>query len=360
MALAYKKRLAETLERLRNLYEERPEDRIFAVFDMPSQALSRYLQAHPQGFCDYPDPRERAAFWDSHLKERRDILDDGLPIAYLSEFDQGLYGGLVNGQVEFMLHDNGWVSSMTRPILRDWSELPALKIDPSHSWFRRYLAQMRIFREAAEGRFGISHFIMIDGLNFTFELVGATQTYLSLFEEPESVREAMRFAFDLNLLVQNAFFEQIPLLEGGTCSNMGQWIPGRIVSESVDPFHMTGCEWFERWGRENVEAVFGAFDGGVLHLHGNGRHLLEAVADLKGLKAVLLGDDKDYPPAFDVLPELRRKAGSVPLVVRAEFEDFRQALNESRLPSCVLYKVVGAKNIDAANRCMEQVLSYHA
>ena len=90
---------------------------------------------------------------------------------------------------------------------------------------------------------------------------------------------------------------------------MVEWIPGRIVSESVDPFHMTSIDYFEKWGREPVERILAAFDGGVLHIHGNGRHLLEAVSTLRGLKAVFLADDLHFPPAFSVLGKLRRRLG---------------------------------------------------
>ena len=42
----------------------------------------------------------------------------------------------------------------------------------------RYLDQLAIFAEGAGDRFGLSHFILVDSLNFVFELFGATRTYL--------------------------------------------------------------------------------------------------------------------------------------------------------------------------------------
>ena len=54
-------------------------------------------------------------------------------------------------------------------------------------------------RDAARGKFGISHLIVIDSFNFVYELVGATNTYLSMYETPERVREAIEFAYHLNL-----------------------------------------------------------------------------------------------------------------------------------------------------------------
>ncbi|NUQ65692.1 MAG: hypothetical protein HUU20_24745 [Pirellulales bacterium] len=357
--LAYKPTLHEILPRLRSLYERRATDRIFAAFDVPSAAIAEFARQYAHGFCDYPDPAERVRFWDRLFSERAAIEDDDVPAAYLSEMDQGLYGGLLGGKVQFMAHpENGWISSMVAPLLADWSEFDSLRFDPDHVWFRRYLAQLDAFVRGSRSKFGISHFILIDGLNFAFELVGATETYLSLAERPEMVRRVIELAFELNAKVQDTFFEHVPLLEGGTCSNMCEWVPGRIVSESVDPFHMTSVKYLETWGREPIERMLGRFDGGVLHLHGNGRHLLEVVCSLKGAKAIRMGDDKGFPLAFDVLDSLRARAGDMPLVVEVEYAKFADALLKHRLPGGVLYKVAKTPDIATANRFMETVREY--
>ena len=359
--LAYKPNLSEVLERLRSLYERRAMGGVCAVMEVPSAALAEFRRQYDEGYCDYPQPAARIRFWDGFLAERAAVADDAIPGAYLSEFDQGLYGGLLGGRVQFMAHpESGWISSMVAPLLADWSQFDGLRFDASHPWWQRYLAQLRAFVEAAAGKFAISHFILIDGLNFVFELLGATRTYLSLDERPEMVRRAIDFAFDLNVRVQEAFFAAVPLLCGGTCSNMVQWIPGRIVSESVDPFHMTSRAYFEQWGREPVERMLGRFDGGVLHIHGNGRHLLEAVCTLRGLSAIYLGDDKGFPAAFDILPQLRARAGDMPLVVSVDFAKFAAALRQRALVGEVLYRVEGVPDVAAANRCMEQVRAYRA
>jgi hypothetical protein len=217
---------------------------------------------------------------------------------------------------------------------------------------------MEVFSKVSENRFGISHFILIDSLNFVFELVGATKTYLSLFEVPETVQKIIDFAFDLNVKVQETFFDNTPSYGGGTFSNMVQWVPGRVISESVDPFHMTSVEDYEQWGEENVQRMFNQFDGGVLHIHSNGRHLLNAVSRLEGLKAILMLDEKDNPPAFDVLPELKKQTGDVPLVVAVNEDKFEYHLNRNTLPGGVFYWVKSTKNVDEVNRIMEGVRKY--
>lgn len=357
--LAYKPTLDGVLPRLESLYARRAADRVFAVMEVASPALAEFGQRHPAGYCSQPTAAERVAFWDRLLSERAAVEDDSVPSAYLSEMDQGLYGGLLGGEIQFMAHpETGWVSSMVAPILDDWAELDRLRFDPGHPLFRWYLGQLDAFVEAAAGKFGISHFILIDGLNFAFELVGATRTYLALYEHPDEVRRAIELAFAINVAVHEAFFERVPPLAGGTASNMVQWIPGRVVSESVDPFHMTSVDCLESWGREPVERIFARFDGGVLHIHGNGRHLLPAVAGFRGLKAIFLGDDRGFPRAFDVLPDLRRMVGDVPLVVEVPFERFADALDHGRLPGGVLYRAAGVPDVGTANRCMDKVRNF--
>ena len=359
--IAYKPHAEAVLAGLRQLYERRGDDRIFASMEPPSGALVAFRRDHREGFCAYPDLLERLGFWDALLRERTAVEDDSIPSAYLSELDQGLYGGLLGGEVRFLCDpETGWISSMVPPLINDWAEFDSLRFEESHEWFERYLRQMAIFVAGAGDKFGISHFILIDSLNFVFELFGATRTYLELLDNPRRVRQAVDFAFDLNLKVQETFFDRVPGLAGGTFSNMAQWIPGRIVSESVDPFHMTSVDYFETWGREPVERIFARFDGGVLHLHGNGRHLLPAVRSLRGLKAVFLADDRGFPPAFEALPGLKAIAGNLPLIVNADFEPFQLALQRHRLPAGVFYRLRGVPDVISANREMEKVRVYRA
>lgn len=361
LQLQFKRNAGDVVTRLRQLYQRQAADKVFATFKLPHPALDEFARTYGDGECAYPDPTTRIAFWERLLAARADLEDDSIPAAYLSEMDQGLYGGMVGGEVRFMSHpDSGWISSMVAPLLQDWSEFDRLRIDRSTPWFQRYLTQLDAFVAAAEGKFGVSHFILIDSLNFVFELVGATDTYVSLIEQPELVRRAIDFAFELNVLIQDTFFERAGLLSGGTASNMVQWLDGRIVSESVDPFHMTSVDYFEDWGREPVERILSRYDGGVLHIHGNGRHLLQAVSSIRGLKAIYLGDDRGFPQAFEVLGQLQTQTGDVPLVVSVNWDRFVDALRRRTLSGGVLYQVIGASSTDAVNRLMEEVRAYRS
>lgn len=355
----YKRNTQDVLKRLRSLYERRNQSKIFAVMDIPNKHLQRFKNNNIAGICDYPDPYERILFWDSVLQERIDLLDDSIPSAYLSEMDQGIYGGILGGDVKFICDPaTGWISSMVFPILNDLAEWDKLELARSSKWYKRYINQLEIFVRGASTKFGISHFILIDGLNFIFELIGATKTYLSLIDEPELVHKVIDLAYDLNVKIQTDFFQRIPLLDNGTWSDMAQWIPGRIICESIDPYHMTSVEYFEQWGREPVQRIFDKFDGGILHIHANGRHLLKAASTLKGLKAIRFFDEKNFSPAFDILSEIRSKTGSIPLIVDVEYKDFYSGLRQHNLTGGILYEVKGVPDIDYANRLMDKVRRY--
>jgi hypothetical protein len=365
MRLAYKANAAEVQSRLTRLVARQAQDEIFAAFILPSPAMADFQKRYSGDFMtDYPDPQERIRFWDGHLRERTRMEDDSIPAAYPSEFDQGLYGGLFGGDVRFlsMPHDgyvgSGWISSMVPPLLHDWSEFGQLTYDEEAEWYGRYTNQLRIMTDSARGKFGISHLIVIDSLNFVFELVGATNTYISMYETPDRVREAIEFAYGLNVDIHNTFFDIVGTLDGGTCSWVVPWLPGRIICESLDPFHMTSPKDLERWGREPLERLVDNYDGGVLHLHANGWHLLGSACSLQGVKALLLVNEKDYPPATEIGFELRARAGDMPLSMMADYPDFVGRLARHELPGGCFYYVTGAPDIDAANRCMEQVRSY--
>lgn len=358
MQLALCPNLEETLTRLTLLYAREAPDRIFAVMNTPSEALEAFAAYHTEGYCEYPDLHERLEFWAAHLARKRSIEDDSIPSVYLSECDQGLYGGIVGGKVRYMAHpENGWISSMVPPILRNWEEFDSISVDRNSNVYKRYFEQLRAYSGVGEGQYGISHLILIDSMNFIFELFGAESAYELMLDRPLLGGRICRFAYELNKSVQDTFFEYGSLF-GGTCSNMAQWLPGKIISESVDPFHMTSVADFDRWGREWVETIFAAYDGGVVHIHGNGRHLLSEVASIDGMRAIRLGDDNGYPRSFEVLPDIRRAVGELPLIVDCGYDDFSSALMSRSLIGGVLYVVTDVPNADEANSIMDKVRCY--
>ncbi|MEI6156910.1 MAG: hypothetical protein WCP87_00925 [Atribacterota bacterium] len=327
--------------------------------NIPSPTLEHFRASLPPGETTAPDENANVRFWEDFFQERQSIEDDSMPCCYLSEFDQVLYAGLVGGEVKYISFSyDGLISSMVKPFISDLHSVHNLTLNPEHSLYRTYVHKLQFFREKAAGKFGISHFILIDALNFLFELRGATQSYVDVIENPELVRDAISFAHDLNVWVQETFFREIGLINGGTFSTHVQWMEGRIISESVDPFHLTSTDYFEKWGREPVEKIFSRFDGGVIHLHSNGRHLLESVSQLKGIKAIRLVEERGNPTAISEMKSLHPRRGNVPLVVSLPYEQFVTLLPAHDLMGNVFYMVDGVPDVSTANALMEKVKLY--
>jgi len=84
------------------------------------------------------------------------------------------------------------------------------------------------------------------------------------------------------------------------------------------------------------------------------------VASIAKLKALYLGDDRGYPLAAEVLPELRRRAGLLPFVTQIPYGDFVEKLERHELVGGVFYKVKEVPDAATANRTMEKVRAYRA
>ncbi len=345
------------VSRLQALYSGAGRDRIYAKMRIPNRYLERYAREYADGPVERPNLAARARFWDEVLSVYTDLDDDSIPNCYLSELDQGLYGGLLGAPLHYIRHTRtGWISSMVKPFIDDLAAAAeSLEFDEHGPAFREYIRQMKAFRRRAQGRFGVSHLICVDGVNFMHELRGATQSYYDLVDYPETVRRILEFSIRLNIRVQEAYFTTIGLVEGGTVSNVGQWIPGRVVSESVDAFHLTSPQLFEEWGREVVQSLFDHFDGGIIHLHTNGHHLLPAIRGLNGLKCIVFLDEDFAEPCHHKLDELAALCGPVPRVLGIPYEVFAAKLESGDLPPNALYDVTGVPDRATANQLMRQV-----
>ena len=357
--LAYKHNAGEAVERLSALWSHEAYDRIFAHMVVPTKTLTSFTAEHEDGMVAYPDPAERIKFWDSHLAELADLKDDWLPIAYLSEFDQGIYAGAVGATMRFLLDKaTGWISSMTPPIIDDPDLVYSLRINEQAEVIKLMDNQCKIFAETARGKFGIAPFIVIDALNFVAEMRGMTRAFEDTFEHPEEALHLMDFAFDLNVFIQTRVQSMLDGFAGGNFANMAGWAPGRPVLFSVDAYHMASPDFYYKWGEPHISRLLNHFGGGILHVHSNGRHLLPHVAKLKHLIGIYLIDENWNVRAYDELEKLQSDAGDVPLIVDCKKQEFEHDLDSGRLPGNVLYQVQEVESVEAANHLMDKVRAY--
>jgi len=326
---------------------------------IPNPVIDQMKREMNDGPVPCPDLNERADFWDRVLSYYADLEDDSIPSIYLTEMDMGLDGGMLGAEVRFILDtSSGWISSMVPPFAESSEDIYKYKIDLTNEWYRFYDRQLSLYKEKAAGKFGVSHFCSIDGLHLLAEMRGFTETYYEMIDNPGVCKDIIDFAYKLALTLQNRFFEVVGLFEGGTCSNMAQWLPGRCISDSVDMYHLANADLFEEWGREPLQRFIDNFDGVVLHAHSNGRHLIEHISSVKKLRAIYLADDVWVAPYYQDLNKLDSLRRDVPYVVSIPFEAFADMLVKKELVPNVFYMVNGVPDIDTANSLMRDVVAY--
>ena len=143
---------------------------------------------------------------------------------------------------------------MVPPLLKDWSQFDRLRFDPP-SLVAALLPAARRVRGPRAGNGGSA-----TSSSSTPELrVRAGRRDANVPERrrvPGACPPGDRFGFRSELCGSNKkFFAAVPLAARRNVQQLRPVVPGRIVSESLDPFHMTSVAYFEQWGREPVERI---------------------------------------------------------------------------------------------------------
>jgi len=359
--LVNKKNHPDVMKRLDTLYSRKGLDRVFAIMGQPNPVINDYSKRFAEGETEYPDPEWRALFWrDVCLSYAADLEDDSLPVAYLIEFDQGLMAGMFNADVRMMRNPkNGWISSMSFPFVKTADDLPRMVVDRDNIWFKRYLKQMRLYKDICTGVYGISHLTSLTGLNALMEFMGATGAYYALIDEPDKAVKFFDDTVQFNKQIYDEFFNCIGLTNSGTFGYAAQWVPGKIIADSVDAFHMTSADMFRQFGKKPLADLIDYYDGVMMHIHSNGLHLLEDVCSIKNVKCIQLGDDAKAGFAmYERMDELDIRRGDVPLIISIPAEVFVNRLETKKLHGNVLYLVSNAPDVYESNKIMEKVRAY--
>ena len=358
------KNLKEAVGRLRALYEKKGENRIFAhmAVSLPAE-LSEDIQSRssqlPSG--TFPTAEQIFPLWEKYLTYFEALEDDWVPAIYPYPYDQGIYGVLFGAPLQ--LNRMGGVavaSSMTRPFEdKTYAELHRLVSQPDEGWLQRLDRDLRYLAEQSAGRWGVSVPITIDGLNFAMQIRG-NQAMTDLYDCSEELKAFLQAAADFNM----RFVDRQHAAIGVTCEGgMGDffnagWLPERGIPMSVDCYNMCRPEIYAEFGRPYQQQLIDHFGGGNFHIHGNGRHLLDEVAKLKGLVVASIGDDGNAVAAIDALEDIKKRAGSIVPAVWCGQQQFVRKLREKSLVGGIYYMVGQVDTIAEANRLMESVRQY--
>lgn len=361
----------EVMQRLAAFWQRELPDRILVTVGTPSprwEALVRDRNWNTERA--YPRPAMADDLFtmldgvEAQFADRAEVLDDSL-LSCNPNFGYGeyLFGGLLGAELRFYGTDVHTWSEMT-PLLRDWADLDSLHFDPEGLYARKCLQNLRHAVERSAGRYAIGPVLGIDALNLAVMLRGTVPAYLDIYDHPEALRRLMAFGVELNLEflrlqreVVRAHNEQA----FGNDSYTALCIENSGMSMSVDAYNLCEARVYREMGLEYHREFLATAGRAYFHIHGDGWHLLDAVASLPGLNCVSLEDDVQgrKPRVFACRADWRRQCGDLPLAMACTMDELREGLDTCSLPGGIMY-LTSAATVSEANELMQKVRAYRA
>lgn len=273
-------------------------------------------------------------------------------------FGESLWSGLMGGEILFSGTDNATWSHCPEPPVKDLAAFEFPPLDETNRWYRAAVEITKLFAERLPPLCDVTPFIFLDCMNLLVELRGAANAYLDLYDHPDLVSRFMDWSVEVN----EQFYEaQATLLRPFVNKVFGDhpyaaMSAACIPMMSVDAYGMCSVETYRTTGLEQHRRIVARHGGGSLHLHGNGRHLCEAVASIEGLSSCHMGDDVGYPPAWTIAGELKARMAPVPISLVIPREAFVEKLRDGSLPRGIQYSLT-ARSREEAEQIMSEVLA---
>lgn len=356
--------LEQTLDRQLAYCERRLQDGILATLPVP--ATDRAADRKP----DAGETRVRGCLLledlDGYLlgqqrQNVRDWLCDVIPTLYpTGPFGESVWTGMLGGDILFAGNNLQTWSYSPRPVIEAVGAFDFPEIATDNFWFGKMLHVTEYFVAHLKPVYDVQPFIFMDCLNLLVELRGASAAYTDLYDYPDFVREFAEWSIRENIRVYDA---QAALTKDFVREAYGghpcyRYARCNVPDLSVDAYGMCRREVYESVGLEQHRTIVGHYGGGRLHLHGNGRHLCRLVSSIEGLTECYMGDDVGYPPAYEIVEQLRDDMYPVPIRLWMPKEVFVSRLQKGSLPGGVAYAVSSAESAVEANDLMLRVFDY--
>jgi hypothetical protein len=341
--------------------KQRPVSLALSLPLPPDTTANLECKAAALSRSEFPSAETLFPFWEEYLtcRQQNAIDDDSVEVLYPNQYDQGIYGAMFGAEMHFLIQSGwGWASSSSKPFEeKTYKELLALRFDPGNPWLQRMKRDLAYLAERSRGRFDVTTIITIDGFNFAHQIRGM-RLFEDIYDRPDELKALLNLAADIN--IEFVEFQRNATAE--TCEHgsmvLGGHFPGHTVAMSVDTYNMCSSDTYLEFGMPYQQRLIDHFGGGAFHLHGNGRHLLPAMAKLSGFVYVSIHDDGAQVRAFDDRANLGRLAGNLLIGLSCGKQELSKALSERTLVPA-RYHVPCADRHEAQS-LLEQFRNYRA
>ncbi|MBM4049172.1 MAG: hypothetical protein FJ279_29075, partial [Planctomycetes bacterium] len=152
--------LDEAVERLRRFWAREMRDEICVTVSVGKPSTdARQVRQRPAEVVPCPDLKAMFHEMAAHMERYRDVGDDAIPAMSIPAIDQGLFGAALGAEVVFLRYPDGGVSSMSKPLIRDWSQLARLRFSLDNPWIRLLRETCEHYQQQTRGRWGLGTLI---------------------------------------------------------------------------------------------------------------------------------------------------------------------------------------------------------
>jgi hypothetical protein len=318
----YRPWLEQRVERFRDFFADESPGQIlvtlalwdmgidYADYGVPGRPLSAWhLVTELDAFAEHRIRQLRVAI-DLH----REVDDDWVPFvnpSYGIALNSVYYSGadVIPGEATTWVH----------PVLRDWSDLEKLKLDPENVWFRRISELNRRYVAMSDGDYTVqtfSHFAPMDMAN----ALRGNALFTDFYDAPEQVHGLMIHCVDAILWLERAQRQIVGDVMGGTVI-WGTWMPGPVIFMSEDATDLCSAATYVEFARPYTEAISREIGGCYIHHHARGYHVHRAIAAVEGLRQLQISRDPNCGPPVEHIEDLYAWNGDIPLMTHCHVRD---------------------------------------
>lgn len=203
---AFKPDYEQSAQRIAAFWERELLDRPvaqFAVFKPPEQRLPLPVSRHATPEARWSDAQYQAELALASLSNQ-EFLGDTLPIAFPNlgpEIFSALYG--------CPIHFGDYGTSWTDPILHDWSQMDAIRLDWNSPWLAKLDEMTDALLEVAEGRFIVGMTDWHPGGDWLAALRNPQDLAMDLVTHPDEVKAMLQRAEADYFAVYDHFYHKL-------------------------------------------------------------------------------------------------------------------------------------------------------
>jgi len=223
----------------------------------------------------------------------------------------------------------GWAE----PLDSDWKTYGEDSVRWDNGWFEKMQELTAAAVNAGQGRFSVGPCHLRSPIDLASAILGAEALCLSIYDDPDALRRLLDIFSDVWSKMVEAQYERLPAyFDGYWCGNQPIWAPGRTMFVTADAASLFSPRTFRQWVVPYLERIVQGLDYCIMHTHSTYLHMLDAVMDIEGLRAIQVGiDDTGNKDISPLIPTLQRVQAGKALILAVTEKDPAIAASQAQM-----------------------------